>query len=71
MTEFEIWQTWLGRRVVVTLQKEPDLREVTGVLLRLSADGGVAVLEDSGRTAYCWPALDVRRVQDYRIPKTP
>jgi hypothetical protein len=60
-TEFETWQTWVGERVVVTLQKEPDLVEVTGVLLRLTLDGEVDVLKDSSQTTYGWPALDVRR----------
>jgi hypothetical protein len=46
---------------VVTLQKEPDLVEVTGVLLRLTLDGEVDVLKDSSQTTYGWPALDVRR----------
>jgi hypothetical protein len=60
VTEFEVWQSWVGRQVVVTLQREPELHEVTGKLLRLDPEGDVDVLEDDGRTAYCWPALDVR-----------
>jgi hypothetical protein len=60
VSEFEQWQGWVGRQVVVTLQREPEPHEVTGKLLKLDAEGEVDVLEDSGRTAYCWPALDVR-----------
>lgn len=48
----------LGKRVRVTLQREPKEVHITGDLLMFSDDGEVAVRDEAFTTHWCWPNLE-------------
>lgn len=55
-------QAWIGMRVEVVLEHgDPNVTQ-TGRLLSLDEDGNCRIECDSGVTHYCWPLLDVRRL---------
>jgi hypothetical protein len=66
----DVARTLLGRRVVVTVNKERLEAgggessalpiEYVGVLHAVTEDGEVALVDDDGVRAYCWPLLEIR-----------
>ncbi len=53
-------RAFIGKRVVVTLSREPDLNEVRGWLVDTTEDGEVAMMDGEGKMRYSWPALAIR-----------
>lgn len=48
----------LGRQVVVTINREPQLVTVTGQLLSFDEGGEVALRSEDGFVRWSWPNLD-------------
>lgn len=48
----------LGRQVVVTINREPELVTVTGQLLSFDEGGEVALRSEDGFVRWSWPNLD-------------
>jgi hypothetical protein len=55
-TWYDTMNKLLGKRVNVTLSREPE-RILTGTLVHFSRDGDVTVQTDDGITHYGWPNL--------------
>ena len=54
-----VYHPFLHKRVRVRLD-DAGQHWVEGRLMRLSVSGDVDVLENNGRMAYCWPALEIQ-----------
>lgn len=50
----------IGKQVIVTIAREPELTEFTGRLLAVSVYGDASIALPDGRTSYLWPALEIR-----------
>lgn len=48
----------LGRQVIVTISREPELVTVTGQLLSFDEGGDVALRSEDGFVRWSWPNLD-------------
>lgn len=53
----------IGKWVTVTVSRDPDLVEHSGVLHVFSDEGDVALEDETGCWTWCWPNLDCRETE--------
>ena len=65
MTPFDEMKSYLGKEVWVRLSSNDDPPvSYTGVLLALEDTGQIALRMEDGFSVYCWPALEMRLVDE-------